>query len=63
MATQHVQTQMPAVLPHGWKKAVAATLNLSRNTITNALNAGESHPQYARILKCAKEKYGKVTIM
>ena len=58
MDTKIIKTELPTVLPHGWKTEVATTLNIHPNTVTNALNAGNGE-QYERIMKCAKEKYGK----
>jgi len=57
MQTQKINMIMPPVLPHGWKKSVAATLGLHINTITNNLKKGEGE-MYERIIKAAKEKYG-----
>lgn len=58
MATEIINLELPPTLPHGWKKGVAKTLRISRNTVTNALNSGNGDT-YERIMKCAKEKYGK----
>lgn len=58
MSTQILDLQLPQALPHGWKKEVASLLKVSRNTVTNALRAGNGK-NYERIMKCAKEKYGK----
>ena len=60
MKTLIIETEMPALLPHGWKKQVARALDLHPNTITNALRAGNGET-YERIMKCAKEKFGKQT--
>lgn len=57
MQTQKFNMTMPPVLPHGWKKAVAGTLGLHINTITNNLKRGEGDI-YNRIMKTALEKYG-----
>ena len=53
-----LQLEMPAILPHGWKKEVATTLGIHPNTVKNALISGNGET-YERIMKCAKEKYGK----
>jgi len=58
MATQIIETETPPILPHGWKSEVATLLGIHPNTVTNALNAGKGS-NYNRIMKCAKEKYGK----
>lgn len=58
MQVKKVELIMPPVLPHGWKKEVAKTLGIHTNTITNNLNAG-SGIMYDKIMRCAKEKYGK----
>ncbi|MDX9747442.1 MAG: hypothetical protein RBT57_02975 [Paludibacter sp.] len=57
MKTEKFNMKMPPVLPHGWKKSVAATLGIHINTITNSLKRGEGE-MYNRILKTALEKYG-----
>lgn len=59
--TQTLQLEMPAVLPHGWKKEVAKLLGVHPNTVKNALIAG-SGDTYEKVMKCAKEKYGKQKI-
>ena len=53
-----LKLELPPTLPHGWKGDVAETLSVHKNTITNALKAGKGET-YERIMKCAKEKYGK----
>lgn len=58
MATEILDLQLPPALPHGWKKEVAKLLGVSRNTVTNALRDGNGET-YQRIMKTAKEKYGK----
>lgn len=58
MATEIIKLELPPTLPHGWIKEVAKTLKIHRNTVTNALSAGKGD-NYERIMKCAKEKYGK----
>jgi len=55
---QKLHLEMPPVLPHGWKKEVAALLGVHPNTVKNALNEGQG-ATYERIMKCAREKYGK----
>ena len=60
MTTQIIETEKPLLLPHGWKKEVAELLKIHQNTVTNALEAGKGK-NYDRIMKCAKEKYGKPT--
>jgi len=58
MNTKIIQLEMPQVLPHGWKQEVAGILGIHQNTVTNALKEGKGNT-YDRIMKCAKEKYGK----
>jgi len=58
MNTKIINLEMPQILPHGWKKEVAALLGIHVNTVTNALHDGKGIT-YDRIMKCAKEKYGK----
>ncbi len=60
MNTKIINLEMPPVLPHGWKKEVAAILGIHVNTVTNALHDGMGDT-YKRIMKCAKEKYGVPT--
>jgi len=50
--------ELPPTLPHGWKKQVAEALGIHKNTVTNALRDGKGDT-YERIMKAAKEKYGK----
>jgi len=50
--------ELPTNLPHGWKKEVAGVLKIHKNTVTNALKEGHGDT-YNRIMKAAKEKYGK----
>jgi len=57
--TQTLHLEMPPVLPHGWKKEVATLLGVHPNTVKNALNDGRGDT-YERVMKCAKEKYGKL---
>lgn len=57
MQTQKINMIMPPVLPHGWKKNVAATLGLHITTVTKALKKGKGE-SYDRIMKTALEKYG-----
>ncbi len=59
MEAQKLTLEMPAVLPHGWKTQVARTLGLHRNTVKEAIRRGGDDPTYQRIMKTAKEKYGK----
>ncbi len=54
-----IKQVMPMVLPTGWKKEVAKTLGVHRNTVTNALRAQEGE-MFERIMKCACNKYGKI---
>lgn len=58
MNTKIINLELPPVLPHGWKTEVATTLGIHQNTVTNALRDGKGDT-YDRIMKCAKEKYGK----
>jgi len=58
MKTKTLHLELPPVLPHGWKTEVSTLLNIHPNTVTNALKAGEGDT-YERIMKTAKEKYGK----
>lgn len=58
MNTKIIHLEMPEVLPHGWKKEVAGLLGIHVNTVTNALHDGKGDT-YNRIMKCAKEKYGR----
>jgi hypothetical protein len=58
MNTKIIHLEMPQVLPHGWKQDVATTLGIHPNTVTNALKEGKGDT-YDRIMKCAKERYGK----
>ena len=57
MQTQKINMIMPPVLPHGWKKSVAATLGIHITTVTKALQRGKGE-SYDRIMKTALEKYG-----
>lgn len=57
--TLKLEQAIPLVLPQGWKKEVASTLGVHRNTVSNALRAG-SGQNYDRIIKCALAKYGKI---
>lgn len=59
MSTIKVEHKMPDLLPHGWKQEVATLLGVHRNTINNNLKEGKGE-MYDRIMKCVKEKYGKV---
>lgn len=56
--TLTLQLELPHVLPHGWKGEVAKRLGIHHNTVTNNLKKG-SGKEYDRIMKCAKELYGK----
>jgi hypothetical protein len=58
MDTKIINLELPQVLPHGWKKGVASVLGIHVNTVTNALRDGKGDT-YERIMKTAKEKYGK----
>lgn len=60
MNTKIIQLELPPSLPHGWKKEVAKALGIHRNTVTTALHDGKGET-YDRIMKCAKEKFGKQT--
>lgn len=57
MGNEKIIMVLPPVLPHGWKKAVAQTLNIHQNTITKHLRRGHGD-QYERIMKVAREKFG-----
>lgn len=52
--TKHV---MPEFLPQGWKKEVAKSLGVHRNTVGNALRARSGY-MYDRVRECAIKKYG-----
>lgn len=56
--TIYLNLELPPNLPHGWKSEVAKTLEIHKNTVTNALKEGKG-VTYERIMKAAKEKYGK----
>lgn len=58
MNTKIINLELPPILPHGWKNEVAELLGIHRNTVTTALKDGHGDT-YDRIMKCAKEKYGK----
>ena len=58
MNTKIINLELPPILPHGWKTEVAMLLGIHVNTVTNALKDGKGDT-YERIMKCAKEKYGK----
>jgi len=62
METIKVQTEFPAVFPHGWKKGVAKRLKIHPNTVKNALKTGKGDT-YNRIMKTAREVYGRVIII
>lgn len=57
MENEKIYMIMPPVLPHGWKKGVAKTLNIHINTVSKHLKRGTGST-YDRIMKTAKEKYG-----
>ena len=57
MDTKIINLEMPAILPHGWKKNVAKLLGIHVNTVTNALEAGKGYT-YERIMETAKKEYG-----
>ena len=50
--------ELPPTLPHGWKGKVATALHVHKNTVTNALKAGNG-TTYDRIMQTAKNMYGK----
>ena len=58
MNTLILNLELPPNLPHGWKSEVANALKIHKNTVTNALKEGKG-VTYERIMKAAKEKYGK----
>lgn len=63
MNATKITYELPKVLPHGWKREVARLLGKHRNTVTNALRKGKTHPDdplYKMILKVATEKYGNI---
>jgi len=49
--------ELPPTLPHGWKGKVAKALSVHKNTVTNALKAGNGDT-YNRIMTTAKQMYG-----
>jgi len=49
--------ELPPTLPHGWKGKVAEVLHVHKNTVTNALKAGNGET-YNRIIATAKNIYG-----
>lgn len=57
--TLKLEQSMPVVLPQGWKKEVARSLGVHRNTVRNALNSGKGI-MYNRVMKCALAKYGTI---
>ena len=46
------------ILPHGWVNDVAKVLGVHRNTITNAMHAGDGET-YRRVMTVVEKKYGK----
>lgn len=52
------KARLPDFLPHGWKSEVAEAMGVHRNTITNALRAGEGDT-FNRVLKVAIAKWGR----
>jgi IS30 family transposase len=59
METTKINLELPPTLPHGWKTAIAKILTIHPNTVKEALKRGGDDPTYLRIMKAAKEKYGK----
>jgi hypothetical protein len=49
--------ELPALLPHGWKKEVAGVLGVHYTTVSRALMS-RSGDTYSRIMKVALEKWG-----
>lgn len=58
MQITKITYELPAILPHGWKSEVAKTLGIHRHTVRNAVNQGETHPMYSKIMAVLKNKYG-----
>ena len=52
---------LPAILPHGWKKEVAAAVGIHRASISRILKSGRGLT-YDKIVKAAAEKYGEKVI-
>ena len=48
---------LPDFLPHGWKKAVAERIGVHQLSMSRILRNPKS-PNYARVIKVAKELYG-----
>jgi hypothetical protein len=50
---------LPMFLPHGWKKAVAERIGVHPKSICRILRNPSRSPNYAKVLKAAKEIYGE----
>lgn len=50
--------RLPDFLPNGWKKEVATTLGIHRNTVTNAIKSKQGDI-YEQIKKVAIERWGE----
>ena len=59
MQATKITYELPKILPHGWKSAVAKILGIHRNTVANAIERGEEDPMYVKIMNVARQKYGK----
>jgi hypothetical protein len=52
--------ELPAILPHGWKKEVAQALGIHQNTVSRALRSRKGIT-YMKIVRTAAAKYGRKT--
>ena len=50
--------KLPAFLPHGWRKEVAAVLGIHPNTLKRNLQRGKGET-YDKIVRAAAAKYGE----
>lgn len=58
METVKKKEDLPAFLPHGWKREVAGILGIHPNSLTRILRR-RSGDLYKRTIQVAKEKYAK----
>lgn len=56
--TDVLEKKLPDFLPDGWKKEVAESLGIHRNTVTNAIKAKQGKT-YEKIKEVAIEKWGE----
>lgn len=61
MKTEFIHYELPEVLPHGWRKAVASRLKIHRNTVKEAIKRGGEDETYKRIMHTAAILFGKPT--